>query len=132
MAHTTTSTISALGGKLIVDLSVSASDQSGVNHHVTSATSGSIYLIEIDNPNSTDLYVKIRDSASGTTPSTNTANGVGTPHMMLYCPAQSKTSYGIPGGFAYSAGVSFWASTSASVGSTQSPSNSSIVRLVCS
>ena len=127
---TTTSTISALGGKLVVDLAVSGNDQ-GVNDNVTSATSGKIYLIEIDNPNGASLFVKIRD-ASSATPSTTTTNGAGTPHMVLYCPAQSKTSYAIPGGFSYSAGVSFWANSASAVGSVTSASNSSTVRLVCS
>ena len=131
MASTTTSTIASLGGKLVVDLSVSANDQSGVNNNVTAGTSGSIYLIEISNPGSEALYVKIRD-ASSAVPSTSTANGNGTPHMMLYCPAYGSTSYAIPGGFAYSSGLSFWASTSASVGSNSSPSSSSIVRIACS
>tara|TARA_R100000458_G_C8223933_1_gene207502 strand:+ start:479 stop:871 length:393 start_codon:yes stop_codon:yes gene_type:complete len=130
MASTTTSTISALGGKLVADLSVSASDQE-VNNNVTSGTSGSIYLVEINNPGSNALYVKIRD-ASSATPSTSTANGNGTPHMMLYCPARGKTSYAIPGGFAYSSGLSFWASTVATVGSTASPTTACTVRIACS
>tara|TARA_R110000824_G_scaffold1819_5_gene9041 strand:- start:1987 stop:2379 length:393 start_codon:yes stop_codon:yes gene_type:complete len=130
MASSTISTIASLGGKLVLDLSASAGDQD-VNTNVTSASSGKIYLVDIDNPNSSGLYVKIRDNA-GATPSTSTTNGAGTPHMMLYCPAQSRISYSIPGGFSYSAGVSFWASTIPDVGSNSSPSSACVVKLVCS
>jgi|2_EtaG_2_1085320.scaffolds.fasta_scaffold20222_4 hypothetical protein len=132
MASTTTSTISGLGGKLVVELAISGADGE-VNHNVTSASSGSIYLIQLDNPNNDSFYLKIRDAGgTSTTPSTATANGAGTPHLMLYCPANQKISYSIPGGFAYSAGVSFWGTTSATVGTVTSPTNSVIVKLVCS
>lgn len=131
MASTTTSTIAALGGKLVVDVSISGADND-VTHNATSATSGRIYMVEIGNPNSTACYIKIRDAASGTVPSTTTINGVGTPNMVLYCPARKNISYSIPGGFAYAAGLSFWGTTSGSVGSVTSPTNSVIVKLVCS
>ena len=131
MASTTTSTIAALGGKLVVDVSISGTDND-VTHNATSATSGKIYMVEIDNPNNSPCYIKIRDAASGTVPSTVTANGVGTPHMVLYCPANIKKVYSIPGGFSYAAGVSFWGTTSGAVGSVTSPTNSVIVKLVCS
>jgi hypothetical protein len=130
MASTTISTISALGGKLVVDLAVGSNDQT-VNNNATAATSGSIYLVEIDNPNSTSFFLKIRDNASAT-PSTSAANGAGTPNLMLYCPARQNVSYAIPGGFAYSAGVSFWGTTSATVGTVTAPTNSVVVKLVCS
>lgn len=129
MAALTTSSISALGGKLVVDVAMAANTAST---NTTSATSGRIYLAQIDNPNSTNFYLKIRDHASAT-PSTTTANGAGTPHMLLKCPPYQTITYSIPGGFAYTAGVSIWGSTSTSLGSTTaSPSNSVTVKLVCS
>ena len=129
MAALTTSSISALGGKLVVDVAMAANTAST---NTTSATSGRIYLAQIDNPNSTNFYLKIRDHADAT-PSTTTANGAGTPHMLLKCPPYQTITYSIPGGFAYTAGVSIWGSTSTSLGSTTaSPSNSVTVKLVCS
>jgi hypothetical protein len=129
MASLTTSTISALGGKLVVDISISGGNP---NNNVTSATSGRIYLAQIDNTaNSSAVYVKIRDNASAS-PGTSTANGTGTPHMMLFCGAYKKISYAIPGGYPYTAGVSIWCPTSATVGNTTEPSNDVIVKLVCS
>lgn len=129
MAALTTSSITALGGKLVVDTAVAANSASA---NTTSATSGSIYLAQIDNPNSTSFYLKIRDHATAT-PSTDTANGAGTPHMLLKCPPYQTITYSIPGGFAYTAGVTIWGSTSTTVASTtSSPSNSVTVKLVCS
>lgn len=128
MASSTISTISSLGGKLVVDLQISGSTE---NVNVTSATSGSVYLVEMDNQNNASFFLKIRDHATADSSNT-TANDAGTPHMMLYCPARSKLTYAIPGGFAYSAGVSLWGTTSAAVGSTSSPANAVTVKLVCS
>mgnify|MGYP003138780283 CR=1 FL=1 len=127
MASLTTSTIAALGGKLAVDIELSASNS---NDNVTSATSGRIYVCQIDNTaNSDAFYVKIRDAAS---PSTSTVNGTGTPHIVLQCPARKKVTYAIPGGHAYAAGVSVWGGTSTTVGDTSAATNPVIVKLVCS
>lgn len=129
MASLTTSTISALGGKLVVDIALSASNS---NDNVTTATSGRIYMCQIDNTaNSDAFYVKIRDAASAS-PSTNTVNGTGTPHIMFQCPARKKVTYAIPGGHAYTAGVSVWGGISTTVGDTSASTSDVIVKLVCS
>lgn len=129
MPSLTTSTISALGGKLVVDVSIAGGNP---NVNVTTATSGRIYLAYIDNTaNSSPVYLKIRDNASAS-PGTTTANGTGTPHMMLFCGAYKKISYAIPGGYPYVAGVSIWCPTTATVGDTSSATSDVIVKLVCS
>ena len=129
MPSLTTSTISALGGKLVVDVSIAGGNP---NVNFTPATSGRIYLAYIDNTaNSSPVYLKIRDNISAS-PGTTTANGTGTPHMMLFCGAYKKISYAIPGGYPYVAGVSIWCPTTATVGDTSSATSDVIVKLVCS
>ena len=84
MATTTISTFTALGGKLVTD-----DDLDGANpsNNATGATSGRIYVVQIDNTgNTVASYLKIID-ASSATPSTTTVNGVGTPHLMFLAPA---------------------------------------------
>jgi len=129
MASSTTSSITALGGKIVIDLAVSASTANG---NVTSATSGRIYMVQIDNTtNSATFYFKIRDAASAT-PNTTTSNGAGTPHLMFACPAYQKVTYAIPDGHAYAAGVSIWGTTSVTIGDTTPATNDVIIKLVCS
>jgi|TARA_Y100000310_G_scaffold21406_2_gene20706 hypothetical protein len=129
MASSTTSSITALGGKLVVDLAIGASN---ANNNVTSASSGNIHLAYINNTaNSVAFYLKVRDAATAT-PSTSTANGAGTPHLTFCCPAYQSITYIIPGGHAYAVGVSIWGTTGAAVGNTTASTNSVIVKMVCS
>ena len=131
MATTTTSTFTALGGKLVVDDDLGGTDNT-VSDNVTGATSGKIFVVQIDNTlNTSSLYLKIRD-ASSATPSTSTANGAGTPHLMFYAPSGKTTSYVIPEGHAYAAGVSMWCTTSAVAGTEVEPPEDVTVTLICS
>jgi len=129
MATTTISTFTALGGKLVTDDDVGGSNASD---NVTGATSGRIYVVQIDNTgNTTSSYLKIRDEASAT-PSTSTANGAGTPHLMFVAPAGKTISYVIPDGHAFTAGVSMWCTTTAVVGNQTDPTSNVTVTLICS
>lgn len=128
MAKTTISAFTALAGKLVSDDSVGAAPVD----NATGATSGRIYMVDIDNTlNSAAVYLKIIDAASATV-STTTANGAGTPHLMLYVPKGKSITYAIPDGHAYSAGVSYWCVTSSAVGNESGPQSTVTVRLLCS
>lgn len=129
MATTTISTFTALGGKLVTD-----DDLDGANpsNNATGATSGRIYVVQIDNTgNTVASYLKIID-ASSATPATTTVNGVGTPHLMFLAPAGKTISYIIPDGHAFTAGVSMWCTTTAVVGNQTEPGSDVTVTLICS
>ena len=129
MAATSTSSITELGGKYVLDRDCSGSN--GATENVTGG-SGSIYLVQINNEaNSSASYLKIRDNASAT-PATTTANGAGTPHFSFKAPAYTKITYAIPGGAAFTAGLSMWCVTSTAVGNETDPSEAVIVKLICS
>lgn len=129
MAATSTSSITELGGKYILDRDCTGA--SGSTNNVTGAT-GIIYMVQINNEaNSTPSYLKIRDNASAT-PATTTANGAGTPHFSFKAPAYKKITYAIPGGAAFTAGLSMWCVTGTAVGSQTDATSDVIVRLVCS
>tara|TARA_R100001129_G_scaffold179798_1_gene157096 strand:- start:95 stop:481 length:387 start_codon:yes stop_codon:yes gene_type:complete len=121
-----TSTFTELGSKYVLDRDCKGNSSS---NNVTGA-SGVIYILEIDNEaNSSTVYVKIRDAASAT-PSTNTANGNGTPHYSFIAPAFSKMCYTITAGAEFATGLSMWCTTSKLVGSTSSASNPVIIKLI--
>jgi hypothetical protein len=126
MAATTTAAITKLGGILVVDFD---SDTS-VASNVTGNTSGSLYLVDVDNTanSSTSAYVRIKDAASANSNSLGTL----TPHFMFVAPPGMKTSYVMPEGQVYSAGLSMWCTTSNAVQNTSAPTNAVIVRLVAS
>jgi hypothetical protein len=129
MAATSTSSITELGGKYVLDRDCTGAN--GSTNNVTGAA-GIIYMVEIDNEaNSTASYLKIRDNASATL-ATTTANGAGTPHFMFKAPAYSKICYVIPGGAAFTAGLSMWCVTGTAVGNQTDPTSDVIVKLICS
>jgi len=103
----------ALATTLVFDSNADASnDADGDN--VTAATSGSIYMIQVDNRgNSTAVYLKIADASSATPGST-------VPDMVFYAPASRSATYTLPVGHAYTAGVSIWCTTTLSNTSSQS------------
>ncbi len=129
MSTTTTTTFTALGGKLVVDDDLKASQSSD---NATAATSGKIYICQIDNSsNSSSCFLKIID-ASSASPSNTSANGSGTPHIMLYAPAAKSISYVFPEGHTFSAGLSMWCCELAAVGNVDAASSAVIVTIVSS
>ena len=126
MAASSTSTYTELGSKYVVDRNCIGS-QASVN--VTGST-GVIYLVEVDNEaNSHAVYLKIRDATTATS-STSTANGAGTPDYSFKVPAFTQTCFTMPSGVAFTTGLSMWCTTSAAVGTTASPTNPVIVKLI--
>lgn len=123
------SSITELGGKFVLDLSVSSS--SGANNNITTAA-GSVFLIEIDNEaNAADCYIKIVDTTQAN-PGDSTLNGSGTPVFTFKAPSFTKISYVIPSGLVLSSGISVFCSTSTSVGSTSDPTKPVILKMICS
>jgi len=126
---TSTSSITEIGGKYVLDRECNAAN--GATTNITGGT-GSIFMVQINNEqNSTVSFLKIRDN-NAATPATTTDNGVGTPHFTFKAPAHSTITYAIPGGAAFTQGLSMWCVTEAAVGSTTDPSQPVIVKLITS
>lgn len=125
MAVTKTTTITKIG-TLVIDFDADASSE----NDVTGNSSGTFYLIDIDNTAnaSTSAYVRVRD-ASSATPSDSTA---GVPTWLFVAPPAAKASYALPDGQAYSAGLSMWCTTSNAKQNTTPPAATVIVRLIAS
>jgi len=124
MAVIKTTTISALGGTLIVDFDADTS----VEPHVTGNTSGTLYLVEIDNTANatTSAYLRIKDAQS--------AGSAGTlvPKWLFVAAPGSKSSYVLPEGQAYGTGLTLWCSSSNVAENTTAPANAVVVRLIAS
>jgi len=102
----------ALASTLVFDGNANGSDDSD-GDNVTSATSGSVYMMQIDNTlNSSAVYLKIVDASSASPGST-------VPHFVLYAPASQTATYALPPGHEYSSGVSIWCTTTLSNSSGQ-------------
>ncbi len=84
---------------------------------------GTLFLIDIDNTNnSTKTYVKMYDATAPTIGTTN-------PDWIFMAPASVRRVYSIPGGLAFSTGLSYAAVTTAGSPGTTSPTSSVAVRL---
>ena len=131
MASVTTTALTELGGKYVLNRSAKGDDQDSVDQRNALTGSGTIYMIEIDNEaNSSAVYLKIVDGTTAT-PSTSTANGAGTPDFSFRAPAFEKMCYAFPAGLALSTGLSYWVTTSAAVGSQANATSDVIVRILC-
>jgi len=126
MAVTKTTTITALAGNLVVDFLANNSS----DNNMTGNTSGTFYLIDIDNTAnaSTFAYVKIRDHASATPTDATT----GVPTWQFVAPPASKISYAFPDGQEYSAGLSMWCTTNPAHQNATSPGSAVVVKIVSS
>jgi|TARA_R100000030_G_scaffold87808_1_gene71631 hypothetical protein len=126
MAASSTSTITELGSKYILDRDCKGN---AVSANVTGGT-GVIYIVEIDNEaNSETVYLKLKDATTAT-PTTTTANGAGTPNYSFIAPAFSKACYTITAGAEFTQGLTMWCTTSSAVGSATSARNPVIVKLI--
>tara|TARA_R100000306_G_C4369991_1_gene139469 strand:+ start:663 stop:1040 length:378 start_codon:yes stop_codon:yes gene_type:complete len=125
MAVYTISNPTALATKLVFDSSADASDDAD-GDNVTAATTGSIYMVQIDNSkNTTTAYLKIADASSATPGST-------VPGLVFYAAGATVATYSLPSGHAYASGVSIWCTTGAATSSGTSPSNAVQVRIMAS
>jgi hypothetical protein len=124
MSFTKTTTISALGGTLIVDFDADTT----VAAHVTGNTTGTLYLVEVDNTAnaSTSAYLRIKDAQS--------AGSAGTlvPTWMFVAAPGKKASYALPEGQAYGTGLTLWCTSSNVAQNTTAPASAVIVRLIAS
>jgi len=85
-----------------------------------------VYQIEIVNPNSSSVWVRINWAASGTATSTQNDN-------IFYCPGTSSCYYVIGTGYAIEAGLQVWCSTEKGLGggaiTLNSPTSKVTVRM---
>lgn len=127
MASVTTSALTELGGKLVINR-----DTLGANASLNVLTgSGTIYLIEIDNEaNTVPIYLKIKDDTTAA-PANSTPNDAGTPDYMFIAPAYTKMCYSVPGGISLSTGLSYWATTGTALGTNADPTEDVLVRMLC-
>ena len=126
MATQKTDTITALAGKLIVDRELSVT----CVNNVTGETSGTLYLIDIDNTLNTSAYayVRLRDASTGD--SSHATNGI--PTWQFMAAPGSKASYAFPDGQPYTAGISWWCTTNSAHQNQTAPSSAVTVKLVAS
>ena len=124
MAVTKTTTITALGGTLIIDFDADAT----VEANVTGSTQGTLYLVEVDNTaNANDsVYLRIKDAANAQ----NQADLV--PTWMFTAPPGAKACYSLPDGQPYSAGLTMWCTKNNGLQDQTAPDNAVIVRLIAS
>ena len=131
MASVTTSALTELGGKYVLNRDAKGHDNDIADQKNALTGSGTIYLIEIDNEaNSSTVYLKIRDNTDFQ-PSVSTANGAGTPDHSCIVPAFTKMCYSFPAGLALSTGLSYWVTTGAAAGTSANASSAVIVKILC-
>jgi hypothetical protein len=130
MAITKTSSLTTLADKLVVNLSA----DTDASNNVTGASSGSVYIIEIDATKgvaTTDesvCYLKIADASSATG-----GGGSSTvPVLVLPAPIGVVTKYVIKGGWAFTAGLSYWCVTSSTLAGDTSPTADIKVSIISS
>jgi len=121
MAVTVTNQSNPLGAKLVQD---TAATNSAVDN--TTGTSGTLYMIEIDNTGlAAVVYFKLVNAASATVGTTAAS-------VVLMCPASVKRSYAFPEGIAFDTGFSHWCVTSPEQSNTTAPGTPPTVRYVTS
>ena len=131
MASVTTSALTELGGKFVLNRSAKGGDNDIASQKNVMTGSGTIYLIEIDNEaNSVPVYLKIVDGTNAT-PSTSTANGAGTPDYSFKAPAFDKMCFSFPAGVALSTGLTYWVTTGPNVGTDTNATSNVIVKILC-
>jgi hypothetical protein len=131
MASVTTSALTELGGKFVLNRSAKGSAQSITSQKNVLTGSGTIYLIEVDNEaNSSAAYLKIVDGTTAD-PSVTTTNGSGTADHSFVVPSYSKMCYAFPSGLALSTGLTYWVTTGSSVGSNANTNSDVIVKILC-
>jgi hypothetical protein len=121
MAVTVTNQSNPLASKLVQD---TAATNSAVDN--STGTSGTLYMVEIDNTGlAAIVYFKLADASSATAGTTAAT-------IVLKCPASVKRSYVFPEGIAFSTGFSHWCVTGAAQTNTGAPSSTPTVRYVTS
>jgi len=122
MAVTVTSqTTSLLTSKIVQDDAVS---NTAIEN--TTGTTGTLYMVEVDNSSyGTVVYFKLVDATTATVGTTAAT-------FVLECPASTKRSYVFPEGIAFGSGFTHWCVTAAAEASTAAPTTPPTVRYVTS
>ena len=121
MAVTVTNQSNPLAAKIVQD---TAASKTAVDN--TTGTSGTLYMVEIDNASySTAVYFKLADAASAT-------GGTTAATMVFFCPASVKRSYVFPEGIAFGTGFSHWCVREAAESGDTAPATPPTVRYVTS
>jgi len=120
MAISLTNISTPLAGRLVLDTDCDTTVEADVT-----GTTGSIYMVEIDNTaNSHITYVKIKDAATATA-------GTNDPDWVLMVPASTKETYVIKEGMAFGTALTFWATQEAThSGAATAPGSSVIVEIL--
>jgi hypothetical protein len=120
MAVTVTNQSNPLGSKVV-------QDTAATNVAVDNATgaSGTLYAVEITNPNGSAVYFKLADVTDATA-------GTTAADVVLVCPANETKNYVFLGGIAFSNGFSHWCVTAAAEDNTGAPGSSVTARYVTS
>jgi hypothetical protein len=90
------------------------------------AGSGTLYKVEIVNPNGAAVYAKFYDSTSSIT------SGTTHPDWVFMCPASVTRSYACPGGTAFGTGLKFECVTTPGTGGSTAPTAAVTVRVLAS
>ena len=97
MAVTTSTASSPLVETIVTDIASDGTIE-------TAATANQkLYFVEITNPNGSDVYTKIFNTASGATVATDH-------YMQLYCPANTTCYMYIPSSLTIANGIQFYSS----------------------
>tara|TARA_R100000781_G_scaffold76173_2_gene47329 strand:+ start:76 stop:438 length:363 start_codon:yes stop_codon:yes gene_type:complete len=118
MAVSVTNQATPLGSKIVQDTDADATAKDN-----TTGATGTLYYIEVVNPNSGLVYFKMADT-------TNATGGTTAAEIVITCTGNATTRVVIPEGIAFSAGFSHWCVTGAAEANTGAPSSNVTARYV--
>lgn len=120
-AVTVTPQSSPVAAKLIVD-----TDADGTAENNMTGTTGSIYMIDVDNSaNGAASYLKLYDAAAPTI-------GTTAPDWIFKIAASTRSVIGCPGGLAFGTAISMACVTAGGTAGTTNPTSNVIARLMTS
>lgn len=121
MATVLQTPLTALADKLVTVDTVSNTPNNGI----TDETTGTVYLLEVDNTNSRAVgaYLKIADASSATIGTTQ-------PKLSLYIPPNTKQTFAFQNGHTYTAGLSIWATRNPEYTDNTKPNAALVVKVL--
>tara|TARA_R100000231_G_scaffold52062_1_gene43937 strand:+ start:1262 stop:1636 length:375 start_codon:yes stop_codon:yes gene_type:complete len=121
MASYTKTTPTSLADELVCIVSTSTS----ADDNITGSTSGTLYLVEVDNTlnENTGIYLNIAEASSAT-------SGTTVPDFRLYVSAGKKSTFTWSEGHNYSSGLSAWVTSSNVYTELSGPSNNVIIKIL--
>lgn len=120
MAISVTNQATPLGSRIVQD-----TDADGTAKDNTTGTTGSLYYVEVVNPNGGLVYFKMADTTDAT-------SGTTAANLVITCAGSATTRVILPAGIAFAAGFSHWCVTGVGENQTASPSSDVTVRYVTS